>query len=141
MLGLVYVLKLWSKLKLRSTNINLFNFYLHVYTEVNSHDSIFLPCPCLAPQNSGNLELVNRSRLLWLYFAPWHGHDGTGRLDILVTGDRDSDSLLWRSVFSDLVCGQDRPFVVMGGEVSSDHSSIEVIIQYVEVGMSDKTIY
>lgn len=58
--------------------------------------------------------------------------DGSGRLDILVTGDRDSESLIWRSVFSDLVCGQDRPFVVVGGEVSNDHSSIEVVIQYVE---------
>ena len=33
--------------------------------------------------------------------------DGTGRLDIIDTGDRDGDKLSWRSVFSDLVCALD----------------------------------
>ena len=46
--------------------------------------------------------------------------DGTGRLDIIDTGDRDGDKLSWRSVFSDLVCGQQKSFVVVGGEETEE---------------------
>ena len=60
--------------------------------------------------------------------------DGTGRLDIIDTGDRDGDKLSWRSVFSDLVCGQQKSFVVVGGEERMEAGLVEVVVQYVEEG-------
>ena len=59
--------------------------------------------------------------------------DGLGRLDLINTGgQRDQASGgQWRTVFSDLVCGQDRPLLVAGGEVGAE-GQIEVVVQYVE---------
>ena len=59
--------------------------------------------------------------------------DGSGRLDLINTGgQRDQASGgQWRTVFSDLVCGQDRPLLVAGGEVGAE-GQIEVVVQYVE---------
>ena len=61
--------------------------------------------------------------------------DGRGRLYILHTGDRSrGSSSVWRTVFSDLVCGKDRPFLAVTGEFreTGDSKVVEVVVQYVE---------
>ena len=55
--------------------------------------------------------------------------DGAGRLDIVTTGDRDT-AAQWSSVFSELVCGENRPFLVVGAEEGA--GQLEAVLQYVE---------
>ena len=74
------------------------------------------------PRYNSNLVFIGRSEAVL--------SDGRGRLDILHTGDRQR-SAVWRSVFSDFVCGKDRPFLAVTGEVR-ENNTIEVVVQYVE---------
>ena len=58
--------------------------------------------------------------------------DGEGQLFIVDTGRRGEGEGTWKTVFCDAVCGRDRPFVVVGGEVGRGSTEMEVVVQYVE---------
>ena len=79
------------------------------------------------PRYNSNLVFIGRSEAVV--------SDGRGRLHIIHTGDRSrGSSSVWRTVFSDLVCGKDRPFLVVTGEFreTGDSKVVEVVVQYVE---------
>ena len=85
-----------------------------------------------SPADSARVSCYNQ-HLVFIGVRTAVMSDGAGRLVILDTGHRHSDTLVtWRTMFSDEVCGRDRPFVVTGGEVSDSTGEVEVVVQYVE---------
>ena len=58
--------------------------------------------------------------------------DGGGVVSIIWTGRRGHGREGWKTVFSDAVCGRDRPCVVVSGEVAEAGQDMGVVVQYVE---------